>query len=200
VARSQERVRLESGLRLSLPNLMRDGFLKRGERALPRLLRWTWTYTDEEFASLILTGSLESERHGWIRLKADWIDQHIELRGKSRHFGGCQFYFHCAYTGEDVSVLWRPPGATQFAARQRWGRRVAYGSQFQTPFDRALSQARKIRARIGGPGWESLVDPFPPKPKGMRWATYDRIAQRCEGYEATADARLVGFMGRLLGR
>jgi hypothetical protein len=198
VARSQERVRLESGLRLSLPNLMRDGFLKRGECGRPRVLRWTWTYTDEEFASLILTGGLEGERHGWIRLKADWIDQHIELRGKPRHFGGCQFYFHCAYTGEDVSVLWRPPGAKRFAARQRWGRRVAYGSQFQTPYDRALSQARKIRARIGGPGWESLEDPFPPKPKGMRWATYDRAAQRCEGYEATADARLITLAGRLL--
>jgi hypothetical protein len=75
---------------------------------------------------------------------------------------------------------------------------VAYGSQFETPYDRALSQARKIRARIGGPGWESLDDPFPLKPKGMRWATYDRIAQRCEGYEQTCDAHLAGLVARLL--
>jgi hypothetical protein len=198
VARSQERVRLESGLRLSLPQLMRDGFLMRGEPALPRVLRWTWTYSDEEFASLVLTGSLGGDSQGWIRLKADRIGQHIELTSQPRHFGDCQFYFHRAYTGADVSVLWRPPGAKQFAARQRWGRRVAYGSQFQTPYDRALSQARKLRARIGGPAWESLDDPFPPKPKGMSWATYDRAAQRYEGYEATADARLIALAGRLM--
>lgn len=55
MARSQERVRLESGLSLSFPSLMRDGFLKRGEAAKPCVLLWTWTFTEEESSSLILT-------------------------------------------------------------------------------------------------------------------------------------------------
>jgi hypothetical protein len=113
---------------------MRDGFPRRGEPAGRRVLRWVWTGTNEEAASVALTGSLEG------------------------------------------------------------------GSQFEAPYERALGQAGKIRPRISGPGWESLDDPFPPKPKRMRWATYDRIAQRYEGYEATVDARLIGFIGKLLAR
>lgn len=200
MARWRERVRLEDGFRLSLPQLMRDGFLRRGEPVGRRVLRWVWTGTNEEAASVILTGSLEGVSHGWIRLSSGKLDQRIELGTRPRQFGGSQWYFLCPYTGRDALVLWRPPGADGFAARQRWRRQVAYGSQFEPPYERALCQARKIRARIGGRGWESLDDFFPPKPKGMRWATYDRAAKRCEGYEATVDARLAGLMGRLLAR
>ncbi len=200
MARGRERVRLEDGLRLSLPKLIRDGFLRRGEYTAPRVLRWLWSYTDEEAARLVFSGNLEGQNYGWIRLQADSIDQRIDLRTRPRQFGGSQWYFNCPSTGRDALVLWRPPGADRFAARQRWGRQVAYGSQFETPHDRALSNAHRIRTRIGGAFWAPLDLPFPPKPKGMRWATYDRIAQRCEGYEATVDARLVGVMGQLLAR
>ena len=200
MARCRERAKLEDGLRLSLPKLMRDGFLKRGERIPPRVLRWVWTHANEEAASLVLSGSMEGHAEGWLRLHSNWIDQYIELRARPRQFGGSQWYFLCPYTGRDALVLWRPPGADRFAARQRWGRQVAYGSQFETPHERALSQAHRIRTRVGGPFWAPLDMPFPPKPKGMRWATYERIAGRCERYEAICEARLSGLMGRLLAR
>ena len=200
MARDRQRVRLEDGLRLSLPRLMRSGMVRPGYRIGPGTIRWSYLYSDEEILTAGYTSEIANDRCGWIRLQADWIDQWIELRARPRHFGGRQWYFRCPYTGRDALTLWRPCGARDFAARQRWGRRVAYGSQFETPYDRALSQARKIRARIGGPGWESLDDPFPPKPKGMRWATYDRAAQRCDHYERIADARLHYFAARLLAR
>ncbi len=65
-----------------------------------------------------------------------------------RHFGGRQWYFVCPRTCRSVSVLWKPPGATQFASRQFWGRQVAYASQFETPSDRALRGKAKIKARL----------------------------------------------------
>jgi hypothetical protein len=81
-----------------------------------------------------------------------------------------------------------PPGADSFACRQRWGRSVAYASQFSTRIDRAHQGKAKINARlcrIGG------YDPdewdLPPKPKWMRWRTYNRAEAKFERYEAILD-------------
>jgi hypothetical protein len=61
----------------------------------------------------------------------------------------------------------------RFLSRQAWGRRVAYGSQFETPQDRALSAAQNIRYRLGGKDYVSVDGLLPPKPKGMHWRTYE---------------------------
>jgi hypothetical protein len=49
--------------------------------------------------------------------------------------------------------------------------------------NRALSQAQKLRLRLGG----SLCtfDAFPEKPRGMHWSTFRRLAARAEKAEAT---------------
>ena len=83
-----------------------------------------------------------------------------------------------------------PPGATQFASRQYWGRQVAYSSQFQPWYDRALNKAQALRARLGGPDWAAFDELDPPKPKRMRLRTYERITLEAHRQEAIADQRL----------
>jgi hypothetical protein len=64
------------------------------------------------------------------------------------------------------------------ASWQTWGRQVAYSSQFLDRDNRAHRGKAKIKSRLiadlDPDEWE-----FPPKPKWMRWRTYNRY----EAYE-----------------
>jgi hypothetical protein len=193
--RWRERVRREDGLKLDLNKLMRDGFAKRGEFRRG-LIHWCRIPSGEIVASGIIEADLSSGPFGWLMLKLGRIDQKIQLRAVSRHFGGAQWYFICPAAGRKVSVLWLPPGADRFWSRQAWGRQVAYGSQFETPLDRALSAAQDIRYRLGGKDYISLEELSPPKPKGMHWCTYEAKINRCEAYEAICNQHLMRFVAR----
>jgi hypothetical protein len=72
-----------------------------------------------------------------------------------------------------------PPGAKEFRSRQAWDGKVAYRSQFRSVYDRGHAGKTKIKARL-----IDDLDPddreLPPKPKWMRWRTYNRLAERFE--------------------
>ena len=63
------------------------------------------------------------------------------------------------------------------------GTPIAYSSQFATVRDRALFSARHIHYRLGAKGRITMDDQLPPKPKGMHWRTYDKLAARHQRYE-----------------
>ena len=74
-----------------------------------------------------------------------------------------------------------------------------YRSQFSDPTNRAhLGQAR-IKARL-----IADLDPdqwdLPPKPKWMRWSTYNRHVERYEDYEAILDYGCAALAAKLLGK
>lgn len=192
------RVRLESGLKLNFNRLARQGFIRPGACTPPIGIRWTNNYTCEEIASGLITADMSGRFEGWFRIQLQNLDQRITLEPVSRHFGGRQWYFVCPYTNRRASVLWMPPGAHSFACRQKWRGQVAYASQFLDRTNRAHHGQAKIKSRLCSKGG---LDPeewdFPPKPKWMRWATYNRAEEAFDRYEAILNEGIPELMARL---
>jgi hypothetical protein len=185
--RPLQRMPLELGLQLNINQLLRDGFIEPGQITPFKDCHWLDDDGDLKANARICTDMTKgstvanSACYGTMHIVADWIHQIIELVPCPRHFGGRQWYFVCPRQGRCVSVLWSPPSARFFAGRKSWGDRVAYLSQYYGPGSRAHYMARKLCECIGGPGASDEWD-VPPKPKGMRWRTYERLSNRCEKY------------------
>ncbi len=90
-----------------------------------------------------------------------------------------------------MSKLYKPSGGI-FASHKT--HRLAYRSQRQSPYDRAITQAFKRRQRLGADG--GIGDPID-KPKGMRWATFDRKMDQVEAAEAVCNTYLLHFVQKL---
>jgi hypothetical protein len=196
MGRWRYRACLEEGLKLDLNRLFRDGLAKRGE-----IRRGTISWHRVSFGDVVAAGTIEAdfreEPFGWITLKFGNLEHCLQCCGARRHFGGVQWYFICPGGGGRASVLWRPAGANQFLSRKAWGRRAAYGWQFESPHGRAISRAQNIRYRLGGKEYLSLAAPDPPKPKGMHWRTYEAQLRRCEADKGRWNLHLFSFVQRL---
>ena len=151
------------------------------------------------YASGLITANMEGEYEGWLRIQIGELDQTIILVPRPRHFGGHQWYFVCPAMNRRCSVLWMPPGAHRFCSRETWKRQVAYASQFADPDNRAHLGQAKIKSRL-----IADLDPdewdLPPKPKWMRWRTYNRYVDRYDAYEAILDNGIAELMAKLLSK
>jgi hypothetical protein len=151
-------------------------------------------------------GSIGYEAHlgqesGRLRLKyttTRWdaerreSDYWIQLETTPQPFGGRRWWFVCPRTGRRAAKLYLPNGAVRFASRQAY--RLAYRSQRETTYDRALRRAFKLRDRLGGRGG---IGDHIAKPKWMRWPTYDRKLEEVFAADEVGDAHLCAFVGKL---
>jgi hypothetical protein len=76
------------------------------------------------------------------------VESWIELATTPQPFGGRRWWFVCPRTGARVAKLHLPPGVSTFASRRAY--RLAYKCQRETPYDRAIRRALKLRRRSGG--------------------------------------------------
>ena len=195
--RPQQRACLQDGLKLDLNRLIRRGTVQPGFKAGPHLVQWSNSYTGQPIASGFITADMTGSERGWFRFQSQDRDEWTDLVACERHFGGRQWYFICPVTDRRVSVLWKPPGASQFCSRQRWGAgMVAYRSQFLDADNRAHAGQAKIKSRLIGD-----LDPqewdLPPKPKWIRWSTYNEYARRYDRYEAILDDGIADLAAKL---
>jgi hypothetical protein len=194
--RPRQRATLESGLKLDLNKLRRQGLVSPGGKQWA-VIRWTYTSTGEEIAKGVITSNMEGKYEGWLRIQLGSLDQTIILVPKPRHFGGYQWYFVCPVMNRYASVLWMPPGAERFCSRQTWGRQVADASQFADPDNRAHIGQAKIKSRL-----IADLDPdewdLPPKPKWMHWRTYNRYVEKFDAYEDVLSQNIADLMARFL--
>jgi hypothetical protein len=195
--RPRERVCLQDGLKLDLNRLARKGFVQHDANIGVRGITWTHSYWGE-IATGTISAGMSGKDGGWFRIQLGSLDQRIILLPRARHFGGRQWYFMCPVRNRPVSVLWKPNGATRFCSRQTWGRQVAYQSQFNDATNRAHGGIARIKslliADLDPDEWD-----LPPKPKWMRWATYNRQAEKFDEYNDTLDSGILAQVTKIGG-
>jgi hypothetical protein len=157
---------IESGLTLDLHRLIRQGLLVPGRYRRGSIV-WTRVASDEQVGSVGYEARMEGDC-GHVRLHYATtrayngdrreLDYAITLETTLQPFGGRRWWFVCPMTG-----------ALTFASRRAY--RLGYRSKRETARDRALSRAFKLRQRLGGNGG---IGDFIPKPKWLRWSTFNR--------------------------
>jgi hypothetical protein len=106
------------------------------------------------------------------------------------YLGGERPWFVCpgAGCGRRVAIIYGP--RRYFLCRHCCD--LVYESQREGAMHRALHKAQSIRERLGGSA--IMMEPFPEKPKGMHWKTYERLWW--EHHEADME-QLAGLRGWL---
>jgi hypothetical protein len=96
-------------------------------------------------------------------------------------------------TGKKCSVIWLPRGATRFCSRQAWGKQVAYSTQFESKFNRAITAREKVKDRLTGDLNRREWD-LPPKPKCTRWHSYDRLTEKYRYQQGITDQCIADYL------
>ncbi len=186
------RTTVEDGLTLDINKLVREGKIRPGGWCSGSL-RWRRVSSGEQVGSIGYETNLIDPLDAWMRLRyrvnGEPQDQRIALEATRPNYGGRRWWFRCPSTGDRVAKLHLPPGRNIFASRRAYG--LAYRSQAERAYERALTRAQDIRMKLGGD--PSLAGPVPDKPKGMWWRTYWRLREEAEDAEFR---NLVGVMQR----
>jgi hypothetical protein len=126
----------------------------------------------------------------WGATKAKPILQRVVVAWTDCHFGGRRPWFICRSCGRRAAVLYTTGGL--FECRNCHG--LVYASQQESPRYRNLSQAQKVRLRLGGD--PDIFDDFPEKPKRMHWRSYDRLRARAERSKAACMGSIEQWLSR----
>lgn len=181
---------VESYRALDINHLHRDGWLRPGRQGV-----LTWTRGGVEVARIATLA-----QHGGLQLsyrvrtsEGGWqdVEQNIAIENLPCHLGGSRPFFICPGT-QDGTICGRRVAKLYGAGRHYLCRhcyRLIYTCQREQFWDRKARRAGKIRTRLGGsPG---IYTPFPEKPRGMWWRTYERLcAQATEAAIAAGQAIL----------
>jgi hypothetical protein len=110
----------------------------------------------------------------------------VRLLATPQPYGGVRWWFLCPRLGRRTVKLYLPLGGHRFWSRAAYS--LGYGCQREDRAYQAQRQAIKAYSALGGEGnWRSGP---PPKPKWMRWRTYDRLADKLDRYSDKFDAVL----------
>ena len=155
--------------------LHREGLLKSG-----RWFSLRWSRAERETGSIggVVEGTQTPERviltyRHRSGPSGEWEDirEPVFLSWTVCNFGGERPWFICpgAGCGRRVAILYGP--GRYFLCRHCYD--LSYQSQRDNKIYRALHRAQDIRRQLGGSA--NITQPFPEKPKGMHWRTYERL-------------------------
>ena len=120
-----------------------------------------------------------SRDHVAVSASVDGVPTVVAVDWTACNYGGARPWFRCPDCGTRRQNLYAG-SAGRLSCRECLN--LAYWSQNHGKVDRAYDRAFEIRRSLGGPG--NVVEPFPPKPKWMRWRTYWRRHRECLEAEA----------------
>ena len=150
-----------------------------GRQGLLRPTGWltlSWKAGSETTASIRIRGGRDQVhlRYRHQPCGGAWKEESYAIRVVYTpcHFGGDRAWFLCPAVGcgRRVAVLF---GGGVFACRHCY--RLVYPSTREDGWDRAIRRADTIRDRLG---WQpGILNGMGPKPKWMRWRTFDRLLE-----------------------
>ena len=165
---------------------------------------WQWTRDGERVAWIqlrqdgdLLRLSYRIRQHG-----GDWqdVEQPTPIVWTPCRFGGSRPYFACPGVVKGIAcgrrVLKLYGAGRYFLCRHCY--RLAYASQRENRYDRALRRANKIRIRLGGETGTASM--FPARSKGMHRRTYERLQSAVLNAEMLAEEQLGVLLTRLQRR
>jgi hypothetical protein len=178
---------------LDIRKLARAGLLVPGNS-----FGWKWVVCDRETSAITIQVSEQAVQLCYQkRSTGEVIDQWVHLQSTPCRFGGVRQWFTCPSCSKRVAVLYG--SGKYFACRSCCG--LGYASQKEGAGDRSIRQADKIRKRLG---WVAgIAHGEGGKPKGMHWATYQRLRaahERLVQVSLHDIRRKFGFLHKLLGR
>ena len=155
--------------------LHREGLLKPG-----RWFSLRWSRADRETGSIrIAVGGNDKPQRVLLLYRHrvgggdEWVEvqEHVFLDWTSCTFGGERPWFICPGDGCGRRVALLYGLGRYFLCRHCYD--LVYESQRDNEMHRALHKAQSIRKHLGGSA--NMMEPFPEKPKGMHWETYERL-------------------------
>jgi hypothetical protein len=155
---------------------------------------WSWTRGGKTTATIHI--HIDSRHNAALTYRSrayggEWVDRaySVGLTWTDCHYGGQRAWWRCPALGcgRRVAVLY---GGSIYACRRC--HQLAYKSQRETADDRATRRANKLRERLG---WEAgILNGEGGKPKGMHWATFERLKAR---HDVAVYRSLQGLADRL---
>ncbi len=197
---------------LDARDLRREGFLQTQEELYAGRLSMRDAGTGATLARI---------QANWVRLGAgQWIfvrfgirtgnivryyEHPIPIVFTSPQLGGRCAWFLCPillpngqHCDRRCARLFLPEDTFVFGCRRCY--RLTYASAMAGKRRRARLKVQKIRRRLGG--GDDIMEPCPPKPRGMRWKTYRRLKAKTEravrrmyprDFRAELEAALAGY-------
>ena len=170
-------------LALSVSVVKRDGLLRPGAGGTI-----TWSRDGEPFATVGIRTANDTLTLTYTASGTDCTD-HVNVTWHDCHFGGQRPYFRCPGCYARAGILYGP----RFRCRRCHN--LAYPSQRQSAYDRAIIKAGRIRESMGGHA--GMAYPFPDRPRYMHRRTYERLKDEAYRCELIADDHLIHLYQRL---
>ena len=189
--RHSNKRKVDDCLSIDVNKLRRAGCLKPGYHGE---LKWSVNGEQTGVIDLLMNGGRLILDYQVRRPGEDWaqVEEAVPIEWRPCRYGGQRPYFRCPGgvagkpCGRRVAKL--HCGGGYFLCRVCG--RLRYACQAEPRVDRQFRRADKRRIAMGG--LRGLFEPYPAKPRGMWWRTYDRhIAEisNAEAYVEQAAAR-----------
>ena len=150
---------------------------------------WSWNRGGEPSGSITVRTTSDSATLSYRirdRYSDEWTEKNqvVPIVPTPCNYGGNRKWFHCPVCSRRCELLFLR--ASRFACRHC--QMVAYTSQSGGPIDRLTHKLHKLRARTEGG-----------KPRGMRWATYERLVTGANDIEEIAERQIASRCFALFG-
>jgi hypothetical protein len=194
--KDRARKTVESYLMLDVNQLSEKGWLRPG---CSSTCRWM---VGGEIVSINLR-AVDGRLHLSYKVRAGgggWeeIVEIIPIVHARCRFGGSRAYFICPGDRTDCGRRITKLHLSHRYFLCRHCNQLAYASQYEQPWQRALRRANKLKQRLGID--VGITEPFPEKPKGMWARTYGCLLDEILQAEMLANEAQANMINRLLAQ